>query len=274
METDTKVKKIDTTENADDSQVRGWYKRLMQSVYEIDDVLDAQADAASGGKRKFTNELVDNTKTIWEPVTTHLDGQLKEMTEEQRAGAFYGFIRSLSENFKEDIDKWITMQIESRPKVEVELISEDEKKKLQEDRSNFTKQIRAIIEMAYTFGEANGDPEKEELDPNWPEPKVRRGSVGKRGKRALTMYTWTIDGVEVGEDDDSVKGVSTLLGYEKVADFTQALRDSGVDTTKPEDSFTRELRGKTVTGTRITEEDDSVADNEDITEPADSEPVE
>jgi hypothetical protein len=267
MDTDIKTKKIDTTEAPDDSQVRGWYKKLMSSVYQIDDVLDAQADAASGGKRKFTNELVDSTKDVWSPVTDQLSIQLNEMVEEQRAGAFYGFVRTLSETFKEDIDKWITMQIESRPKVEVETISEDEKKKLQEDRSNFNKQIRAIIEMAYTFGEADGDLD-DNPDPNWPMPKVRRGSVGKRGKRALTLFTWSIDGNEIDEDNDSTKGVATLLGFEKTAEFTQALRDAGVNTTTPNDTFTVEIRGKQVTGTRITEEDDA---EEDVTEPADSE---
>ena len=61
------------------------------------------------------------------------------------------------------------------------------------------KQAKTLIEMAYTFGEAKGDIENEP-DPGWPLPRIRRGSIGPRGKRALTLYTWSIDGNEVDNE--------------------------------------------------------------------------
>jgi len=253
--------KIDLTENAEDSQVRQWYKKLMTQTLQIDEVLDEQADAATGGKRKFTKELVTKNEGEWKPVTEHLVNQMKEMDPEVLAGVFYGIVRSLSDEFKDNVDKWVSDAIESQPKIEVTPIDEEQKKQLLETRADLAKQVKTIIEMAYVFGEAQGD-QAENPDPNWPAPRVRHGRVGPRGKRALTLFTWEIDGVAVDEENDSVKGVSSLVGFEAAKDFTQALRDAGIDTTNPGEEFTVELKGKQVYGKRITEEDDASSDDE------------
>ena len=101
----------------------------------------------------------------------------------------------------------------------------------------------------------------------WPTPKIRRGAFGKRGPRALSFYTWAVDGIGMEGDDDSNKGVSKKLGFEKVSEFTKALKAAGIDTTNPEDEFTVEIKGFQVNAKR---EDDEEVD-EISTEPSDTE---
>lgn len=256
---------IDLTEDpVNDSQVRGWYKKLMVEVNSIDEVLDAASDTS--GKRKFTNDLVAAQESEWKPAVTSLGSELNKMSEEQRAGVFYGMLREFTSNFKAEIDKWIEEQVASRPKEEVQTISDEEKKELQERRSELSKQVNAIIDMAYTFGDAQGDRENNP-DPNWPTPKIRRGAFGKRGPRALSFYTWAIDGIGMEGDEDSNKGVSKKLGFEKVSEFTKALKAAGIDTTNPDDEFTVEVAGHQVNAKREADEDEE----EISTEPSEDE---
>ena len=256
----------DTMENETEevTQVRGWYNKLTSQVTEIDEQLDAGSEAA--GKRKFTNDLVDNYKEVWTPAVDHMANSMSQMDPEKQAAAFYGLVRTLSNKFKENVDNWITAQVDAQPKDTTAEVSDEQKKELAEVRQGLVKQIKMIIEMATNFGESSED------NP-WPEPK-RRGAVGKRGKRALTLFTWSIDGVPVGEENDSVSDVARLLGYEKQADFTAELRNQEVngkklDTKTPPDEFTVTLRGKEVYARRLTEEDE--LEEEDITEPSSTE---
>lgn len=245
---------IDLTEDpVNDSQVRGWYKKLMTEVNNIDSQLDAAADTS--GKRKFTNDLVTEHEAEWRPAIDSIAKSFADMPEENRAGVFYGMLREFSATFKEDVDKWIDEQVASRPKEEVPSISDEEKKALQERRSELSKQVNAIIDMAYTFGEATGDPENEP-DTNWPKPRIRRGAFGKRGPRALSSFTWAIDGIGMDSENDSNKGVAKALGFEKVSDFTKALKEAGIDTTNPTDEFTVTIHGKEINAKREGEEEE------------------
>jgi hypothetical protein len=248
----------DFTANENDSQVLQWYKRLMAQIQEIDETLDATSETA--GKRKFTNELVTAAEKSWKPVTDAHIAQMGDMTPEILAGTFYGLIRTLTNTFKENIDNWITAQVEAQPQTEVQDISDEQKKKLAEERSAFAKQVKTIVDMAITFNETDA------ANP-WPLPK-KRGAVGKRGPRALTSYTWTVDGVAPDEDENSLKGVSVILGFEKQADFTAALKAAGVNTTSPEDEFTVSISGKEVYAKRDTGEEEI---EEDVTQPAETE---
>lgn len=254
---------IDLQEDpVNDSQVRSWYKKLMTEVNSIDELLDAAADKS--GKRKFTNDLVEAQTNQWKPAVDNLSAQMQQMTDEQRAGVFYGMVRTFSAAFKEQIDKWIDEQVASQPQEEAETVSDEEKKELQTRRSELSKQVNAIIDMAYTFGDAQGDQENAP-DPNWPKPKIRRGAFGKRGKRALSFYTWAVDGIGMEGDDDNNKGVSQKLGFEKVSEFTAALKEAGVNTTDPEDEFTVQIKGHEVNAKRVSDEEE---EEEISTEPS------
>jgi hypothetical protein len=242
-----------TVDPVNDSQVRQWYKKLMTEVNGIDEVLDASAD--STGKRKFTNELVAAQEVEWKPAVDGLTTQMAEMPEDVRAGVFYGLIRAFTSTYKEQIDKWIDEQVASRPKEEVEVIPDEQKKELQDRRSELSKQVNAIIDMAYTFGDATGDQENEP-DPNWPKPRIRRGAFGKRGPRALSFYTWAIDGIGMEGDDDSNKGVSKKLGFEKVSDFTKALKEAKINTTEPPEEFNVKIGDHEINAKRESDEEE------------------
>ena len=56
------------------------------------------------------------------------------------------------------------------------------------------------------------------------------------------------------EDNDSPKGVSEKLGFAKVSEFTQALKDAGINTTSPEDEFTATIKEQTVTASKVMDE--------------------
>jgi len=239
------------------SQTRSFYNRFMEQIREIDEKLDAGSEAA--GKRKFTSNLVEKYEDEWKPVTDKILPQIQEMDPEKAAGAFYGLIRTLS-TLKEQVDSWINQQVESQPTDTSNQVSDEEKASLSALRSDLAKKVKSIVEMAELFGDATPD------NP-WALP-AKRGAQGKRGKRALTMFTWEVDGEPVDEDNDSVKGMSEVLGFAKSAEFTAALKEAGINTTQPEDSFTVTINGHEVSGRRLTEEDDA---EEDATEVADAE---
>lgn len=246
----------DLTPNEADSQIVSWYKKLMAQVNVIDEKLDASTETAT--KRKFTNELVSKYEPEWKaPVADRLASQMNDMEIEQLVGNYYGIVRTLNELYKSRVDNWVASQIENIPVTETETLSDEDKKALAKERSEVAKQIKTIVDMAVTFNEA------EAANP-WPLPKSRRGSVGKRGPRALSSYTWTIDGVAPTGKEDSLKGVSGLLGYPLQKELTAALKAAGIDTTSPPEEFTVELNGKTVIGAkRDIEEDDDEEEEED-----------
>lgn len=254
---------IDLSEQENDSQVRNWYKGLMKQINELDSVLDASADAATGGKRKFTNELITKTEGDWKAPTMEIVEQMKNMPPELLAGVLNGMIRTLNGEFKESVDKWVDEQVKLQPKVEVDPLDEEKKKEIQTARADLAKQAKTLIEMAYTFGEAHGDPE-DEPDPDWPMPRIRRGSIGKRGPRALTLYTWSIDGNEVDNEKNTPRGVASLLGFEKASDFTKELKRLGINTTTPDNEFTVTINGKEVSAKQeLDDEDETDEDEED-----------
>jgi hypothetical protein len=234
-------------------------------VGEIDEVLDSLSDAGAAGKRKIGNDLVAEFEDGWSVVASKLIEQMQGMEEDQRVGSFLGLVRALSGEFEESSKNYIAKIVESQPKAEVPTVSDDEKKELSANRTLLFTQMKHVRELALAFNEAEAvlDENGNVVSvPGWELPAVRRGGFGPRGKRALSFYTWAIDGTGVDEDSDSVKGVAGLLGFEKVADFSKALRDGGVDTRSPEAEFSVEVRGKTVTATRVDEVDDENGDEE------------
>jgi len=241
------------------------HTELMAVIEDIDTKLDSLVDSDTAGKRKVGNDLVSEADALITPVVDQLVPQIQEMDERTRAGVYLGLVRALRSTFDEEVSKMIAGIAETMPKPEP-LVTEEEAKVLSKTRSELYQKVKNVVDLNAQFGEA-------ELKM----PKMRRGSRGKRGPRALTFYTWAINGEEVAEDDDNVKGVSALLGFEKAAEFTKALREGReneqdkIDTTNPPEKFEwKHPDGGLVSATRIEEEDDSADEAQDLTEPENS----
>ena len=245
----------DLTPTESDSQIVSWYKKLMAQVNVIDEKLDASSETAT--KKKFSDQLAAKYEPEWKaPVADRIVSQMNEMDSEQLAGNYLGIMKTLRDLYKDRVENWVSTQVETIPTSETEKLSDEDKKALSKERSEVAKQIKTIVDMAVTFNEA-------EASNPWPLPKSRRGSVGKRGPRALSSYTWTIDGVAPTGKEDSLKGVSGLLGYSLQKDLTAALKAANIDTTNPPEEFTVELNGKTVYATKRDEVEDDEEDEED-----------
>jgi hypothetical protein len=249
----------------DDSQVRQWYGRLINQTLEIDAKVDAGSDTET--RKRVTSDLVENQQGIWEPSVNHLKMALEKVRDEEGdrdkfVGIYLGIVRGLSSLFKNEVEAYVDTLVEQAPTPD-DVLSEEDKKALMEERKALVGQIRTIIEMAKTFNEFD------ESNP-WYEPK-RRGAVGSRGKRALSFYNWTIDGQTLPEDEQSVAGVYPKVGFTKAADLTAALKAAGIDTTNPPREFSVTVNGKTVVATDTRPEgeeddDDEAEESEDAAE--------
>lgn len=226
------------------------YQQAVTAIEEIDEQLDSLQDSESLGKRKVSNQLIEAAKEDWENFLQGMIAQMDQLEPERRAGVYFALTRGLKEQYDKPVTDLVTEKVESQPKVEP-LISQEEAENLSKVRSNFYKQAKNTRELALQIGEATEDDER------WKMPRTRRGAIGPRGKRALSLYEWYFNG-EAVEDVDTVKDVAKYLGFEKAADFTQALRDSGIDTRNPADEFTwTSPSGVVVTATKVDEEDEN-----------------
>lgn len=223
-------------------QLATMFAELKAFVADADEKLDSLTDSESAGKRKITNDLVSKYENDWTPVASGLSSQFESMSVEALTGCLTGIVRSLHKTFDEKINAFVTEQAESAPKAEP-LITEDEAATLSEKRTTAMGQLRNIRELALSM-----DTDADENE--WVLPPVRRGGRGKRGKRALSYYNWSIDGEAVAEDSNTPAGVAKLLGYDKAKEFTDVLRAAKVDTRKPPVEFSVEANGKKVTAVR------------------------
>lgn len=253
--------------NENDSQVRQWYSKLWNQVAEIDTQLVAASDTT--GKRKFTNDLVEEYKPSWEGGVNNFLAQLEPLDEKAKAGIYYGFVREIVSRLKENVDKWIDSQVTTIPKEDIPQIDPEVRKALSEQRTALVKQLKMVVEMAANFGEFSEENA-------WKVPESRRGSFGPRGQRALTTYTWTVDGTPM--PNTTLKGVAEAVGFVKSGDLTAALREQTVDgvafdTKTPPDSFEFSINGHTVAATKsdVEDEDD---DDEDTEVASETEPSE
>jgi len=215
------------------------YDTAKAAIEDIDQQLDAVSNSEGAAKRRVSDELAELNKDVWEKTVEQLVAQLESMDQEKRTGAFYGFTRGLNKKFGKEASKFVDILVASQPQPEVEPVNEEELKTLQSQRTSLRAQLVSIVDLAEKFNEIKKG--------EWEVPAARRGSVGKRGKRALSLFSWQINGEDVEDDDNSPAGVSALLGFGKASEFTQALKDKavtpgiekpGINTTKPPKEFT------------------------------------
>jgi hypothetical protein len=251
---------IDLTPQAGDHQVLVIYKELMNLINKIDEKLDAGSETAR--RKEFVDNLVSSYQSDWEPVTKALIPQMENMSAEALAANYHGIIRALNEAYKKAVDSHVNEAFEAIPQEDIAQASEAEKKALSEERSKLYAQVKAVIPMAATFNVDLGDD---------PMPR-RRGAAGKRGKRALSLYSWTVDGQVLSEDDNDPKGVAAILGFEKASGLTEFLKTVEIDgkkinTTNPPEEFTFTYNGKEVYAKRETDDaDNDDADDDDTSD--------
>lgn len=221
------------------------YYTLMETLKEIDTQLDAAGDQKAAGKRKITNDLIDEYKDVWEPVVAKLSEQLNSFEPSKRAGVYNGFVRALTKAFGEETSAFVETLVPAETE-QTETVSPEVLASLQKTRSELYAQVKAIVNIA------------KQLDGTELEMPARRyGGVGKRGKRALSNYKFTVDGAEVKNLSEAAKN----NGYEKSADLTKALRDAKVDTTNPPKEFSFTLpNGKTLNAVDTRTDDERAAD--------------
>lgn len=222
---------------------------LHKKIQEIDEQLDSQVNQKTAGKRSIVNGLIENSKETWAPVAEQLVAQLKTAPTDVQIGIYYGLLRQLNEEFSKPLAEAVDEKVKDIPETPATTLDEDTVKQLSGARSEIYAKIKQLVDMNDTFGGGA----------NMYMPKRRTGGRGKRGPRALSLFTWEIEGTEF----DKLKDVAEVYDqYEKAADITAAMREAGIDTKNPPDRIEFTLPdGKILVGTK-SEEDDEASDGE------------
>lgn len=232
------------------SDLREIYTSLKSEIDAIDEKLDSLGDAKAAGKRAITNQLIEKQRDSWTPVVETYVNTLTEAPQDVRIGVFYGIVRGLTSKLQELINKDLEELIKDIPDNTPE-ITPEQAKELSEIRSKLYAQIKSVIGIAEQFGDNEG----------MEMPKKRTGSRGKRGKRALSFFTWYI-----GEKkfDKLAEVVEIYPQYDKVADLTKAMREAKLNLTNPEGDLQFTLPdGEVLVGVNGLNENTSSDDEDD-----------
>ena len=234
---------------------------LGDQIGEIDGVLDSLSGAQSAGKRAVINRLMKAVQENIDQVLAKLDEQVfAEIADDDTfVGMYSGLVKSLESKYQPRQDAILESKTEEI-KAETPNLSEEQIKEMAETRKQLVMQFKATKEIFKTFGMPGVE--------SVPDPKRRTGAHGKRGPRAITQFTWTVDGVRQSPDKDSLTGVASENGYENSKALRDALREAGIDLKNPEDQIEFTLsNGKTLVGIKsVEDEDDDEDDDEDSEE--------
>lgn len=234
------------------SDVLNVYNTLKDQIEAIDEKLDSVQDSATAGKRKITNDLVSENEAFWKIVSDSIIEQMKNegITDEQRTAAYYGITRALTKEFGDTSEKFVEARVPAKPEGETPTISPEDLSALQESRKTLYQQVKVLADLVVQTGAAES---LEELDV----PGPRKGAVGPRGKRALSYYSFEVD----GKTYDKLTEVAQANGYEKVVELTKAFKAAEVNTTNPPRVFKVTLaNGKELTATDSRTDEERGAD--------------
>lgn len=242
--------------------IQEMYDQLRTAIDEIDVKLDSLTDAASAGKRKIVNDLMEKNSEIVTKVVDNFVPQLENLDEETLVGVYRGIVSKLSAAFDERTKQIVDKLVEAAPK-SAPLITAEEAEVLSKQRSELYQGIKMVVTLNEKFG--NNPLEM---------PKSRRGAAPgvKRGPRALNLMVWSIDDV-VLDPQPSLKDLAESLGFESTKDMRAAMKEQGIDTTNPENgelTFTA-ADGKVLFGYIPTEDDDEENGAEEAEEAAETE---
>lgn len=231
----------------------GSYEKMFDEVKNIDEKLDSLTDGKAAGKRQKIDEMINATKDAHEGVVNDFVKQLENVDIEVLIGIYFGVTRGLDKNFREKVNAGLEEIVSKLPDASP-LISIDEVPAYQKARSVLYQQIKALIEVAGSVGDPHSD--------KMVMPKKRTGSKGKRGKRALSFFTWFIEDAEYSKLAQIVELYPQ--SWTKVAELTAAMREAKIDTKTPGDKIEFTLPdGKTLVGLNANVSDDEASDDED-----------
>ena len=202
---------IDTHED-----LGGVYGKLLAQLSEIDNTLDATKDQKTAGKRLIRKEMIEKFEDQWQNIAKQIIDRLNQFdTDEERLAFYWGIGNALSDSFNEKGETYLNQQIESRPVPEKLVLSDEEMKALTERRSTIYKHAKTVRELAMMFGGSENE---------FPVPKRRSGGSGVRGKRAISLYTWSINAVPFTESPPLVK-LAEKYNYGTATALRKAIQD-------------------------------------------------
>lgn len=231
---------------------------LHAKIDQIDEKLDSQVNQKTAGKRSIVNGLIEDAKGSWEPVGNQLVEQLKTAPVDVQIGIYYGLLRMLNGEFSKSLSEAVDDLAKDIPETPAEVISEEELKELSAARSELYAKVKQLVEMNETFGGGA----------NMRMPKRRTGGRGPRGPRAISAFTFEVEGTTYGK----LKDVAEVYDqYDKVKDLTAAIRAAGIDLKNPPERFEFTLPdGKILVGIKgdlpATESDDDGDEEEEESE--------
>jgi hypothetical protein len=237
--------------SAEYAPLLGMFESLNGRVKELDEILDAASDQKGAGRRAVINQLVTASQETIDSVVAQFIEQLGQMDDEKRYGVYFGVLRGLRGEFDEPGTAFAESLVEQRPQITVDPAEVLAANNERSDKVGQMKHLKAILEAV-----APEDAEGLKV------PR-RRSTGGPRGKRAISYYTWTIDGAEF---DGNLTEVAKKLGYARPADLRDEMKNAEINLTKPKDviEFTTS-GGNVLVGTK----DADAPDWEDVPDEAD-----
>jgi hypothetical protein len=149
-------------------------------------------------------------------------GELDKDTvpEDVRFGVFFGLVRELNKKFLDSATAYAESQVQTRPVVEVDPA---ELAKANAERDDLVKIMKNLINILKMV-----DAERVERE----ELKVprKRPTGGPRGKRQLSFYSWSVNGVDT---ENTLTEIAKSLGYEKAVELREEMKAAGLNLTKP-----------------------------------------
>ena len=211
---------------------------LHAKIDEIDEKLDSQVNQKTAGKRSIVNNLIENARGAWGPTSEQLISQLKKADADVQIGIYYGLLRALNTEFSKPLSEIVDEKAKDIPETPADTISDEILKELSSARSELYAKVKQLVDMNDTFG----------IGGAMRMPRRRTGARGKRGPRAITAFSWDVDGTSF----DKLKDVAEVYDqYEKTADLTKAMREAKIDLKNPPDRIEFNLPdGKILVGVK------------------------
>lgn len=215
--------------------LRPMFEELVKQIAEIDEQLDAATGGKTAGRRAIINALVKQAETIPEgaestplfDIVSRLSAQVfdnESFDQDTLIGLYFGITKMLRDKYEENFIKAVDAQVEEKPAVEVKL-TDEQLKALSEARSEFYKQAKYARELITMMGGSKDE---------FKMPTSRRGGVGKRGARAISYFTWTVDGEAVSPEKDSLTEIAKSFGFAKGVQLRDLMKAAKINLTTPE----------------------------------------